>query len=310
MNKFQHYFSDGGSTPDESYLRELASRADDPILDAEMYSVFESLDRRLESRPARRPHVWGWCAVCMAALLLPLAGFFFGRRSAPVAEPLPPEIVWQEIRVPDGQTMMVDLPDGSRFQLNSGSRLTYPDRFTGPVRNVFLDGEVYAEVFSDPTHPFTISSGDIDVKVLGTTFDFNCYSESDCVELFLLEGSVDMDLRTTGAVKEISMKPGNIVHFERSSASVTMDNFDPATYKPFFVNHSLNFYNLKLSDIVLELQRQFNAEIVITDQALAEKRFFSIFSNSESLYQILRTLNTESCMKISKRGNIIYLSSK
>ena len=36
----------------------------------------------------------------------------------------------------------------------------------------FVEGEVFAEVAKNPENPFIIASGDVDVKVLGTTFNF------------------------------------------------------------------------------------------------------------------------------------------
>lgn len=55
------------------------------------------------------------------------------------------------------------------LHLNAGTRFTYPSSFQGSERRVFIEGEVFAEVAKNPEQPFIIASGDVDVKVLGTT---------------------------------------------------------------------------------------------------------------------------------------------
>ena len=55
----------------------------------------------------------------------------------------------QTVVVPAGQHAELYLADGTHVWLNSGSRLTFPGRFSKKVRHVELDGEGYFKVISD-----------------------------------------------------------------------------------------------------------------------------------------------------------------
>ena len=145
------------------------------------------------------------------------------------------------------------------------------------------------------------------VRVLGTTFSIKSYDTNDCEEVLLMEGSVKL-LLSSG--KSITMHPGNVVQYDRRSGQVNIDNFDVSTFKSFDEGGSIHFFNMTLSDIAADLQRMYGTRIVVADSDLAGTRFFAIFSNGETLYDILRTLNTEKRMKIEKKDQTIYLTRK
>src|SRR5690606_558635 len=50
------------------------------------------------------------------------------------------------LSTPKGGTYQLTLPDGSDVWLNAASTLTYPSRFTGDERIVYLEGEAYFSV--------------------------------------------------------------------------------------------------------------------------------------------------------------------
>src|SRR6185312_6673718 len=89
-----------------------------------------------------------------------------------------------------GGQYKVVLPDGSQVWLNSGSSLTFPERFTGPERNVTLTGEGYFEVAKNKAMPFKVMVNDVTVQVLGTHFNVMAYNNEPAVKTTLLEGSV------------------------------------------------------------------------------------------------------------------------
>ncbi|MCU0633592.1 MAG: FecR domain-containing protein [Gemmatimonadaceae bacterium] len=77
----------------------------------------------------------------------------------------------------DAQTSrVIALHDGSRVQLNAGSRLSMAREFRGwfrrsaPTRAVDLDGEAFFTVAKDG-RPFVVRTADATVTVLGTRFD-------------------------------------------------------------------------------------------------------------------------------------------
>ena len=262
------------------------------------------LDRK--SRFERTVRTIGrWAMGIAACVMLPLLGAFVYDRLS-----VPEQADWLELKVPYGQTDELVLADGTHLHLNAGTRVTYPSAFLGSERRVFIEGEVFAEVAKNPEQPFIIASGDVDVKVLGTTFNFKAYDNTECVELILLEGAVQVDIDASTRTKQIMLHPGEMVQYDRKSGEIEMKDFQPHLYKGFHDNGSIHFFNLRFSDIASDLERLFGVKLVLLDEELAETRYFALFSNSESLDQILDDINIDGKMKFRKSENVIYISMK
>ena len=196
------------------------------------------------------------------------------------------------------------------MHLNSGSRITYPSAFTGKERRIFVDGEIFADVAKDPHKPFIIRSGDVGIRVLGTKFNFKSYTNTDCIELLLVDGAVQFDIDTDTRKQQLRMEPGDLVLYDRVSNDINLSTFQPEHFKSFADNRDIHFFNLRMHDIALDLERLFGTRIVILDEALAQTRYFAYFTNNETLDQILSAINSDRKMKISRRDGVVYLSLK
>ena len=113
------------------------------------------------------------------------------------------------------------------MHLNSGSRITYPSAFTGKERRIFVDGEIFADVAKDPHKPFIIRSGDVGIRVLGTKFNFKSYTNTDCIELLLVDGAVQFDIDTDTRKQQLRMEPGDLVLYDRVSNDINLSTFQP-----------------------------------------------------------------------------------
>ncbi len=220
------------------------------------------------------------------------------------------ESEWLELQVPYGQTRELMLADGTHLRLNAGSRVTYPSEFLGDERRIFVEGEVFAEVARNPEQPFIIASGDIDVEVLGTTFSFKAYENTECVELILLEGSVRMDIESASREKELILSPGEMVQYDRKTGSIELRDFDPSLYESFYDNSSIHFFNIRLSDIAKDLERIFGTKILILDESLANARYLAWFTNNETLEEILQGIDIDNKIRYLKKDDVIYISKK
>jgi transmembrane sensor len=102
-------------------------------------------------------------------------------------------IAIDELNTPPGGEFQVRLSDGTRIWLNASSSLKYPEHFSDSVRKVELNGEAYFEVAKDATHPFILSTGNNNVRVLGTHFNVNNYADNKETIVTLAEGSVKLN---------------------------------------------------------------------------------------------------------------------
>lgn len=76
----------------------------------------------------------------------------------------------QDLQTALGERRQVELPDGSRLELNGGTRLGV--RFSAGQRQVVLEaGEVMFNVAHDSTRPFVVETAQGTVTVTGTRFD-------------------------------------------------------------------------------------------------------------------------------------------
>lgn len=269
--------------------------------------AFDTVAARLEIKSVRirkimesnRIYKILFIAVC---LLLPVLGIWVYEMHIRIND-----ISWTEIKVPEGQTKQLLLSDGTCLYLNAGSRITYPDKFYGRERRIFIDGELYADVAPDTRHPFVIQSKDVSLTVLGTTFNFKAYQNSECVEVLLVEGAVNLDIRANDKIKQVNLQPGDMMQYDRISGNIELGTFNRDTYQSFYKERSFRFYKLKMKDIVNDLQRTFNTRIVIVDEELEDMRFLAFFTNNETLDQILASINAGGRMRIEKRNSSVYL---
>lgn len=326
MDFLKKYFAGELTSQEEAQVQAwLVEHSEDPLVQEALLAIMSDMEtedktvsspayvkvsRRLglerKSRFEKTVRTIGrWVMGVAACVMLPLLGAFVYDRLS-----VPEQADWLELKVPYGQTDELVLADGTRLHLNAGTRVTYPSVFLGSERKVFIEGEVFAEVAKNPEQPFIIASGDVDVKVLGTTFNFKAYDNTECVELILLEGAVQVDIDANTRTKHIQLHPGEMVQYDRKSGEIEMKDFQPHLYKGFHDDGSIHFFNLRLSDIASDLERLFGVKVVLLDEKLADTRYFAWFSNNETLDQILDGINVDGRMKFRKKDNVIYISKK
>lgn len=287
----------------DAIMKEVES--EDVALSSEAFAdVCRKLGLRVNrSHGLNLKNIARWAMSIAACMILPFLGAVAYKYLVPEEE-----AQWLEMKVPHGQKSELILADGTCLHLNAGSRITYPSEFIGKERRIFVDGEVFAEVAKDPEKPFIIASGDVDVKVLGTTFNFKSYDNTECVELLLLEGKVQMNIDAQNRTKQLMVHQGEMVQYDRKNGEIDLKNFNPLRYKGFHDNGSIHFFNLRLSDITSDLERLFGSKIVLLDESLADTRYFAWFTNNEDLDQILQGINVDGKMKFTRRDGVIYIS--
>jgi len=94
-----------------------------------------------------------------------------------------------EVAVARGNKALITLPDQSKVWINSNSTLEYRNGEKN-TREVKLSGEAFFKVSEDKKRPFIVSAKDLQVEVLGTSFNVKARQGSDIVETSLVEGSI------------------------------------------------------------------------------------------------------------------------
>lgn len=102
------------------------------------------------------------------------------------------EMPMNQVVVPFGKKSSIELADGTKVWLNAGSRMAFPDRFTGSKREVFLEGEAFFNVTPDKSMPFFVKTKEVVIRVLGTKFNVSAYEADNEIMTVLVEGTISM----------------------------------------------------------------------------------------------------------------------
>lgn len=119
----------------------------------------------------------------------------------------PVDIKYHQIVVPRGRHISVVLSDGSKLQVNAGTRVVFPDKFDKNSREIFVDGEIFIDVVKNKESDFIVHTTSCDIQVLGTAFNVQAYSNDNNAEVALLRGSVKLKDKNN---KELFLKPDEL----------------------------------------------------------------------------------------------------
>jgi ferric-dicitrate binding protein FerR (iron transport regulator) len=207
-----------------------------------------------QPKPVRN-RIWYRYAAAAAILLFLFGVEIFVVRQPPINYP----ILKNKLAVPGGQTSQLQLPDGTRVWINSGSSLEYPAVFTGESREVILDGEAYFEVTQDANHPFRVRANDQIVTVLGTSFNIRSYSVEHSVHTTLATGKVSV----TRGSKTIDLKPGQQARTDRENIEITVINHMNIDGILSWKKGYFHFDDMDIPSAVYELARWYHIDVDI-----------------------------------------------
>ena len=192
---------------------------------------------------------------------------------------------WAEIQCPLGVRTAFKLPDGTTGFLNSGSRLKYPVEFQGR-REVSILGEACFQVTKDKRLPFVVSTGNMEVVVLGTRFNVVAYGDEKQEEGILNEGRVE--IRLPGREPFAVLEPDQKLILNTETRSFSKLGVEAAQYTGW-TEGKLVFRNEQMQQVAARMGRWYNADIEIADQELLKYAFRATFID-EPLEEVLKLL--------------------
>ena len=166
------------------------------------------------------------------------------------------EVLFDMIKTPPGGQYQVMLSDGTRVWLNASSSLKYPESFFDSVRKVVLIGEGYFEVAKNATHPFIVTVGNNEVRVLGTHFNVNAYADNSETVVTLAEGSVKLN-------GSALLRPGQQGSIDRAG-NIRAGPADLETALAW-KNGQFIFKMTPLEDLMKQVSHWYDADIVYRD---------------------------------------------
>ena len=206
----------------------------------------------------------------------------------------------KEMVAQTGQNVLIDtLSDGSVITLNKRSTVTYPSKFKGNTRAIALKGEAFFNVAPDKKKPFIISVNDVQVSVVGTSF--NIKSENGNTEVVVETGIVQV----TKSGKTVELNAGEKIIMPANDSSATKEKVSDKLYN-YYRSKEFVCDETPLWKLVQVLNEAYDSKIIIGRKELNDKRITTIFYN-ESLEKILEIIHLTFDITVIKKedGQII-----
>ncbi|WP_316817642.1 FecR family protein [Pedobacter nyackensis] len=202
---------------------------------------------------------------------------------------------------PNGQRSTITLSDSSVVTLGAGSSISYPERFTGNTREISLQGEAFFEITKNPEKPFIVQTGDVQTKVLGTSFKIEAFKGQE-IAVAVATGKVQVNRKIAGSGKSESLAvllPGDAIGFNPVTGLATNSNI-PAIELTGWKKGKLTFTGTSLSEMLKVLERWYNVKIELRNKQIGRYRMNIQLDGTRPLTQSLEILKAT-----TKAGYII-----
>ncbi|CAN5896708.1 FecR domain-containing protein [soil metagenome] len=313
--------------PEKKETAETAARivrsmktAEPPVPEPEIAEAWEQVQAALRAphlrvsrneeegaAPSRTPvrfapvyRSWSRIAAVVMLLLLVGASFWWLQNRSRMLE----------FRTGYGETASLTLPDSTTVTLNGNSRLTYPRHWSREKsREVWLEGEGFFSVTTKPgtgSAMFVVHTPDLDVEVLGTTF--NVLQRDEKTRVVLNSGKVKLNLGSPGDTTRLLMKPGELVQYTRTSEQVEKKTVNPELYSSWR-NKRLVFQETPLREVADLIEDTYGLRVTFENPAEGNRTLTGTIPSGD-IDVLLMALAKSFDLSISRDHNQVILQNK
>ncbi len=210
------------------------------------------------------------------------------------------EVIMHELSTATGGQYQVQLSDGTKVWLNASTKLTYPAVFNGKERAVALSGEAYFEVAKDKDRPFIVmmNKGD-EVRVLGTHFNIQTYSDEPVAEVTLTEGRIAVN---QGSLQKLMM-PGDIALLQDRQIEIFRESDTHA--KIAWKNNLFVFRDADITAIMRQVKRWYDVDIKY--EGIPNDKFTATINRKEPLSKLLHLLELTGKIQFDIKDKVIHV---
>ncbi|MCF0055062.1 FecR family protein [Dyadobacter sp. CY356] len=227
----------------------------------------------------RRPLLWAVSAAAVLILML-----IFLRKKPDLEDSM------QLVHAPFGQTISIQLSDGSKLWLNSGSTVRFAKTFPPNLREIhLLNGQAFFDVVHESKRPFVVRTKKLDVTVLGTSFDVKAYDNDQQSKVTVKSGKVGVTLHNQPGKPAIMLLPDKQIVVQHEKLEIKINEISPPAIAPWKDNRTVLEDEL-LSEVFRALERKYNQHIVVENQVLAQEKI-SLTLDNQPLPDVLKVLS-------------------
>lgn len=211
---------------------------------------------------------------------------------------------FSQLITPKGRRTGLTLADGTRMWVNAGTRVVYPGRFGKDGREIYVEGEVYLDVFHNEDAPFTVRTKDFNVRVLGTSFNVSAYPSGGVASVVLVEGSVNVrDMHE----EQVRLEPGQLVDVRTGQLGAPRD-VDVRQYV-CWVDNMLLFSDESLENVFRKLDLYYDKEFVL-ESGVAQMLVSGKLDLKENLEDVLHVISYSAPISYEEDDGRIYVKKR
>lgn len=209
---------------------------------------------------------------------------------------------YNQLVVPWGRRSTLLLSDGTKIWLNAGTRLVYPESFTGDTREIYVEGEIYLEVAHNANRPFIVKTQDMDIRVLGTTFAITAYRNEPLNRVVLVNGSVRVTQHDQFAI----LHPNYMYESVKGKSVVQAVDVDKYIS---WVNGLYIFDSDRLENILDNLKKYYGINIIY-DRAVAILKCSGKLDLNNNPSLVLKSISETAPIIVRYKGGRYYINLK
>ena len=214
-----------------------------------------------------------------------------------------------EVTTPKGQIAECVLVDGTKVWLNTGSTIQYNPTLWGENRVIKLTGEAYFKVTENQHKPFIVETQDVQVKVLGTSFNVKAYPDERNTETTLEEGRIQLSVNDFPEQTPVELNPGDHAVYQTDNKKLNIEKTD--TYLlTAWRNGKYIFKDADLKTIVQQLEKLYDVHIYLKNEKMEQLRFRGMFEYNKNILDALETIERSTSLKYQMNGRNIWIGNE
>jgi ferric-dicitrate binding protein FerR (iron transport regulator) len=210
------------------------------------------------------------------------------------------------------------LSDGTVITLQPNGSIEFPNVFPTDKREIVLKGEAFFDVTKDKNRPFIINTGDVTVKVLGTSFNVRAYEGAKEISVAVKTGKVSVyakgadkiDAKKNTNKQEVILTPNQEVVYNTVNENFSrkiVDDPQIILEKPTLF--AMEYDATPVAKIFQVVEENYGIDIVYDEEALSSCSLTTSMAE-EGLYERIEII----CQAIGAKyemidGKIVVTSS-
>src|SRR5690606_25018207 len=197
--------------------------------------------------------------------------------------PTAEEVIYYTVDNPKGsKPIVIRLSDASLLTLNAGSSVHFPNHFDAKKREASMEGEILFDVAHRTNQPFVVSTDELVLDVLGTTFNVKSFAQENTMETTLLKGKVRVADKKG---RSLVLSPGQQAVYDVQTGNLSQRTVQAENVLAW-KDGNLILDDESLRAVLLKIERIYDVTCVF-DPGYRDVKIWGVLSTREKLQDML-----------------------